>query len=53
MELEQMIKALSSFVDYLENFIDKSKEPDIAITKLKETVFWITYLSDKEVLKCQ
>lgn len=50
MDIERIIDALSSFADYIENFTVESKERDTAVTKLKEAVFWLTYLiENKEV----
>lgn len=43
MEVEQIIDAISIFADYIENFTEESKERDMAVTKLKEAVFWLTY----------
>ena len=56
MSNEDITNDLSSLVDYLDNLIyllkDKgfeSREQDIAIQKLEEAVFWLTYgLEDKE-----
>ena len=56
MSNEDITNDLSSLVDYLDNLIyllkDKgfeSREQDIAIQKLEEAVFWLTYgLGDKE-----
>lgn len=48
MDIEQIIDALSSFADYIENFTVESKERDTAVTKLKEAVFWLTYLIENE-----
>lgn len=46
--LEQLTEYISSFVDYLENFIPQSIERDNAITRLKESVFWLTYIDEKQ-----
>ena len=56
MSNEDITNDLSSLVDYLDNLIyllkDKgfeTREQDIAIQKLEEAVFWLTYgLGDKE-----
>ena len=46
--LEEIINYLSIFADYVESYTAESKERDIAVMKLKEAVFWLTYLTDKE-----
>ncbi len=48
-DLEQIINALSTFADYLESFTVESRERDTAVIKIKEAVFWLTYLSEEEV----
>ena len=45
--LEEIIDHLSIYADYIENFTSDSKERDIAIMKLKEAVFWLTYLIEE------
>ena len=47
--LEQITDYLSTFADYIESFTTESKERDIAVMKIKEAVFWLTYLIDEEV----
>lgn len=47
--LEDIIDYLSVFADYVESFTAESKERDIAVMKLKEAVFWLTYITDEEV----
>lgn len=47
--LEQIIDYLSTFADYVESFTTESKERDIAVMKIKEAVFWLTYLTEEEV----
>jgi hypothetical protein len=51
MDIEKIIDAVSVFADYIENFTVESKERDIAVTKLEEAVFWLTYTieNDEEV----
>lgn len=47
--LESIIDYLSSFADYVESFTAESKERDIGVMKIKEAVFWLTYLINEEV----
>lgn len=44
--LEGIVNYLSTFIDYINNFVPCSRERDNAISKLEESVFWITYLND-------
>lgn len=44
MELKEIREALSIFADYMSNLDMESKELDNANTKIKEAVFWLTYL---------
>ena len=44
MELKEIREALSIFADYMDNLPMDSKELDNATTKVKEAVFWLTYL---------
>ena len=44
MELKEIREALSIFADYLHNLDMESKELDNATNKVKEAVFWLTYL---------
>ena len=44
--LNQIVDYLSSFVSYIENFMPQSIERDNAISRLKETIFWLTYLNE-------
>lgn len=46
-DLNKVIEAISTFVDYLNNFIEQSRERDTAISKLEEAVFWLTYLQEE------
>lgn len=55
MNNEEIIHDISSIVDYLDKLIDLLKkydnytrEQDIAIQKLEEAVFWLTYGVDEE-----
>ena len=48
-DLEQIRDNLSTYADYLEHFTADSKERDIAIIRIKEAVFWLTYIIDEEV----
>jgi hypothetical protein len=50
-ELEEIREAISIFADYMSNLNMDSKELDNATTKIKEGVFWLTYLieENKEV----
>ena len=48
MEIEQIIDTICNFIDNIENFSKESKERDIAVTKLKEAVFWLTYLYNRK-----
>lgn len=56
MNNENIINDLSSLIDYLDNLIyllkdkgNETREQDIAIQKLEEAVFWLTYgLGDEE-----
>lgn len=50
MNNDEIIKDLSRIVDYLDKLIlalkinqEKTREQDIAIQKLEEAVFWLTY----------
>ena len=47
-DIERIIDVLSTFADYLECFTAESKERDTAVIKIKEAVFWLTYLIDEE-----
>lgn len=47
-KIDYIVDALSSFIDYIENFIVDSKEKETALIKLKEAVFWLTYLNEME-----
>ena len=51
--INEVINDIASIVDYLEKLIyvltiekDSTREQDIAITKLEEAVFWLTYGSE-------
>lgn len=44
--LEDIVNYLPVFIDYINNFVPYSRERDNAISKLEESVFWITYLND-------
>lgn len=50
MKNEEIVNDISSIVDYLDKLIgilkkynDYAREQDIAIQKLEEAVFWLTY----------
>lgn len=45
--LEEIIDYLSIYADYIECFTAESKERDIALMKIKEAVFWLTYLIEE------
>lgn len=44
--LEQISEYIAKFVDYINNFVPDCMEKTNTITKLEESVFWITYLND-------
>lgn len=51
--INEVINNIASIVDYLEKLIcvltiekDSTREQDIAIAKLEEAVFWLTYGSE-------
>lgn len=46
--IEQITDYISKFVDYINNFTEDSIEKTNAITRLEESVFWLTYLSEVE-----
>lgn len=46
MDIERIRDTISDFTYYIENFTIESKERDTALVKLKEAVFWLTYLID-------
>lgn len=46
--LKQITEYISKFVDYINNFTPESMERTNAITKLEESVFWITYLNEED-----
>ena len=48
MELKEIREALSIFADYMSNLDMESKELDNANTKIKEAVFWLTYLIEED-----
>lgn len=50
MSNEDIINDISSIVDYLDkliyaikNYVENTREQDIAVQKLEEAVFWLTY----------
>lgn len=43
-EINNIIDAISTFVEYLNNFTEESRERNTAISKMEEAVFWLTYL---------
>ena len=47
MELEEFINLLSTVIDYIENYVIESEERNTALIKLKESVFWLTYLLEE------
>lgn len=44
--LNQIVEYISKFVDYINNFTPDSIEKNNAISRLEESVFWITYLNE-------
>lgn len=44
--LNAISEYLSIFADYIEKTIPYSRERDDDISRIQETVFWITYLND-------
>ena len=48
MELKEIREALSIFADYIDNFTVESKELDNANAKIKEAVFWLTYVIEED-----
>ena len=55
MNNEEVIHDIASIVDYLDKLIDllkkydnNTREQDIAIQKLEEAVFWLTYGVDED-----
>ena len=49
MEINKIIEYLSSIVDYLKSFTSDSREKENAISRLEETIFWLTYLNEEDV----
>ena len=54
MENNNIINSISSIVDYLDklvymlkNYDNNTREQDIAIQKLEEAIFWLTYGADE------
>lgn len=47
-EIREIREALSIFADYLCNLPNRTNELDNATTKVKEAVFWLTYLIEDE-----
>ena len=41
--IEQTVDSLDKIVQYLQTYQRKTREQDIAIQKLEEAVFWLTY----------
>lgn len=41
--LSSMVDNLDKVIEYLKAYQEKTREQDIAIQKLEEAVFWITY----------
>ena len=39
----QTVDSLDKIVQYLQTYQEKTREQDIAIQKLEEAVFWLTY----------
>lgn len=48
MENEEITELLSKIVDVLKNYSVLTREQDIAIQKIEEAVFWLTYGTDIE-----
>lgn len=42
----EIIEALSTYANYIEHYYVESREKDMAITKIQECVFWLTFLND-------
>ena len=56
--ISEVTNDIASIVDYLDKLIyvlksekDSTREQDIAIAKLEEAVFWLTYGSEEEDVK--
>ena len=45
--ISQITEYISKFVDYINNFIEDSREKEFSIQKLEEAVFWLTYLDEE------
>ena len=45
--INQITEYISKFVDYVNNFIEDSREKEFSIQKLEEAVFWLTYLDEE------
>ncbi len=45
--INEIIEYIAKFVDYINNFTSESMEKQIAIQKLEEAVFWLTYINSE------
>ena len=41
--ISQVVNDLDKIIYYLQNYQEKTREQEIAIQKLEEAVFWLTY----------
>lgn len=46
--ITNMVDNLDLLIEHLKLFKDKTREQDIAIQKLEEAVFWLTYGIEEE-----
>lgn len=46
--ISQTVDNLDKIIQYLQEYQEKTREQDIAIQKLEEAVFWLTYGTNEE-----
>lgn len=46
--ISQTVDSLDKIIQYLQAYQEKTREQDIAIQKLEEAVFWLTYGINEE-----
>ena len=46
--ISKTIDNLDKIIQYLQTYQEKTREQDIAIQKLEEAVFWLTYGDDED-----
>lgn len=46
--ISEMVDVISKIIDYIDNFIPDCKEKEYSVQKLKEAIFWLTYLDESD-----